>query len=126
MPMGILRCRCPRSRERLPRWRSCSPPCRTGAPLPAPSIAVLRQADMYSVSEPVARLRRKPDQAHVVGQAGVLALGPGVTPSLFRRWLRAARALAAEWAELRGVHRHQLAGTVVRAQLQVGTVRPVM
>ena len=56
----------------------------------------------------------------MVGQAGVLALGPGATQSLFRRWLPQARALAAEWAELRGVHRHQLAGTVVRTPLQVG------
>ena len=68
------------------------------------------------------RLRRGPDKAHVIGQAGVLALRPGVDPSLFRRWLAQARALAAEWAELRGVHRHQLAGTLVRPPLQVGAV----
>jgi hypothetical protein len=55
-----------------------------------------------------------------VGQAGVLALGPEVTPSLFRRWLARARAFAAEWAELRAVHQNQLAGTVVRTPLQAG------
>ena len=59
------------------------------------------------------------EEVHV-GQAGVLALGPEVTPSLFRRWLAQARAFAAEWAELRAVHQNQLAATVVRTPLQAG------
>ena len=56
----------------------------------------------------------------VVGQAGLLALAPGVRSAEVAGWLGEARAFAAEWAELRAVQQNQLSGTPLRCPLQVG------
>lgn len=55
----------------------------------------------------------------VVGQAGLLALGPGVSAEEVEGWIGEARDFAAEWGELRAVHQNQLAGTPLRCPLQV-------
>jgi hypothetical protein len=55
----------------------------------------------------------------VVGQAGLLALGPGVDAGKLKRWIREAREFAAEWGELRAVHQNHLAGNPLRCPLLV-------
>lgn len=59
----------------------------------------------------------------MVGQAGLLALGPGVDAGELMRWIREAREFAAEWGELRAVHQNHLAGTPLRCPLLVRQTR---
>lgn len=63
---------------------------------------------------------RREEGKVVVGQAGLLALAPGVGSAEVARWLAEARAFAVEWAELRAVQQNQLSGTPLRCPLQVG------
>lgn len=73
--------------------------------------------EKYSVDKILA-MRREGGKA-VVGQAGLLALGPGVDAEELMRWIGEAREFAAEWGELRALHQNQLAGTPLRCPLQV-------
>lgn len=59
-----------------------------------------------------------------MGAAGVLAIPPAVGKPQLLAMVAEARAFAAEWIELRAIHRNRLHGFCLQSPLKVGPQSP--